>query len=61
MNDPIATLLFCSEILDKQRFAGFDQNPSGIRDLLYSAIRDAERKIKDLEALTKQATRSTGR
>lgn len=36
--DPLDDLAFCFEVLQRQRFDGLDQNPKGIRDLMYSAI-----------------------
>lgn len=36
-------LEFISSELDKLRFMGTDQNPKGIRDLLYCCISDAKK------------------
>lgn len=41
--DLVKELRKCDEILDCLRFAGIDQNPHGIRDLLSSAIENAAR------------------
>jgi hypothetical protein len=48
MNDPLHTLQYCFEVIQEQRFAGTNQNPCGVRDLLYSAIRGAETEINRL-------------
>lgn len=41
--DPIKTLEYVNEVLNGLRFAGTDQNPKGIRDLLYSAISELKK------------------
>lgn len=48
LKQALADLNFCSEVIDRERFAGFDQNPKGVRDLLYSAIKSAEREAAEL-------------
>ena len=46
LTQAIADLNFCSEVIDRERFAGLDQNPKGVRDLLYSAIKTVERETQ---------------
>lgn len=48
LKQAIADLNFCSEVIDRERFAGFNQNPKGVRDLLYSAIKTTEREVAEL-------------
>lgn len=55
MKDPIATLYACDKLIEKQRFAGLDQNPKGVRDLLYCAIRAAEAEIDRLRENLRRA------
>jgi hypothetical protein len=42
------TLDYISNTLGNQRFAGLDQNPKGIRDLLGTAVQEAKRLEREL-------------
>jgi hypothetical protein len=55
MNDPIQALECVCAILADQRFAGTDQNPSGIRDLLWSATQQAKSEIERLRDELREA------
>lgn len=46
-----ATLAFINAKLDRLRFAGTDQNPHGIRDMLGSCVLEAERMEKADDAV----------
>lgn len=49
--DAVNTLKFVEKKLSELRFAGLDQNPHGIRDLLYSAISKVEAKDREIDQL----------
>ena len=58
--DAVNTLKFVEKKLSELRFTVLDQNPHGIRDLLYSTISKVEAKDREIDQL-KAIIKGTGK
>lgn len=47
--DMLFALRVANDVLDKNRLSGLDQNPKGVRDLVYSAMRAGDRWVLKLQ------------